>query len=290
MEIELPARAFVFWPVGTGDSTTIKVNDNLFVQVDIHHQAAADDDETPVHPVVDSLMDILPPDPADPDHKYLAVFALTHADLDHCRGFTALMDLVDAGELTIGELWATPRVFRDYEEHESLSEDAQAFVDEALRRVDLICLDGDASSGDRVMVIGNDDILDEDRYAELPPRYKRRPGEVITELDGADLAGTFQAFLHSPFGDDSTRARNATSLGMQISLTEGDMSGRVMLLGDLDYPPLKRVFIEYNRDPENTAWDVLLAPHHCSKLEVGDVLRRGGSRRAGAQARHSRRD
>lgn len=265
MSIELPARGFVFWPVGTGDSTTIKVNENLFVQVDIHHMVAADDEREPYNPVADTLMEVLPDDPTDPSKKYLAVFALTHADLDHCKGFKLLMDKVRAGELTIGELWATPRVFRDHKEHEELAEDAKEFETEALRRVDLICQNGDADSGDRVMVIGNDDILDEDRYANLPDRYKRRPGETITELDGADLAGTFRAFIHSPFGDDSTKERNKTSLGMQVTLTEGEVDGRVMLLGDLDYPPLKRIFIEYNHDPENTAWHVLLAPHHCSK-------------------------
>lgn len=265
MAVELPARGFIFWPVGTGDSTTIKVNENVFIQVDIHHHASAEDDDEPYNPVIDSLMDVLPDDPADASKRYIAVFALTHADKDHCKGFKELMEKVDAGQLTIGELWLTPRVFRDHKENEELSDDAKAFEDEALRRVAIVCEDGDADSGDRVMVIGNDDILDEDKYAGLPDRYKRRPGEVITELDGADHEGTFKAFIHSPFGDDSTKERNKTSLGMQITLSEGDFDGRVMLLGDLDYPPLKRIFIEYNDDPELTAWDVLLAPHHCSK-------------------------
>lgn len=51
---------------------------------------------------------------------------------------------------------------------------------------------------------------------------------------------------------------------MQVTLTEGDTSGRLMLLGDLDYPPLKRIFVEFS-DDEDKAWDVLLAAHHCSK-------------------------
>ena len=261
--MDLPARGFVFWPVGCGDSTTVKVNDNVVLQVDIHHMTQAEDDENRHAAVVDRLLEILP----EVDGcKYLAVFALTHADTDHCKGFKLLLERVDAGDLKIGELWFTPRILRDYTEHEELSEDAQAFCDEAMRRVNVISgLDEDeVDSGDRVLVIGSDDILDEDDFKELADRFKRRPGEEVTVLDGAHLDGTFRAFLHSPFGDDSTRERNKTSLGMQVTLWDGEGSGRAMLLGDLDYPPLRRIFVEYSED-EDKAWDVLLAPHHCSK-------------------------
>ncbi len=260
--MDLPARGFIFWPVGCGDSTTVKVNDNVVLQIDIHHMKQADDETTPFSPMVDRLMDLLP---EVEGVKYLAVFALTHADLDHCQGFESLLEKVEAGELRIGELWFTPRILRDYTEHEELSQDAQAFCDEAMRRVELICGKGEeeVDSGDRVLVIGGDDILEEDQFKGLDDRFKRRPGEEVTVLDGFHLDGTFRAFLHAPFGDDSTQERNKTSLGMQITLTEGEATGRAMLFGDLDYPPLSRIF-EYSK-PEDKAWDVLLAPHHCSK-------------------------
>lgn len=257
MSVELPPRGFIFWPVGCGDSTTIKVNDNVVMQVDIHHMAAADDDATPVHPVVDSLVEMLPTKDGD-DKPYLAVFALTHADQDHCKGFAELLERV-----TIGELWFSPRVIRDYEDNTELCDDAAAFCAEANRRIALN-QGVEADSGDRIRIIGSDDILDEADYKDIPAARKSNPGDNVTVLDGDDLDGTFRTFLHSPFGDDSTSERNKTSLGMQITLSEGDYFGRVMLLGDLDYPPLRRVFVEHE-DPENTAWDVLLAPHHCSK-------------------------
>jgi hypothetical protein len=256
MALDLPPRGFVFWPVGCGDSTTIKVNDNIVMQVDIHHMSAADDDGEPYHPVVDTLADeVLPEVDGDP---YLAVFALSHGDKDHCKGFKKLHQMA-----RIGELWFSPRVIRDYEANEDLCEDAQAFCEEVNRRID-INRRGEAGSGDRIRIIGSDDILDEEPYSDLPDDRRSRPGDTVTVLDGVDLEGTFRAFLHAPFGDDSTGERNKTSLGMQITLAEGDGEGRVMLLGDLDYPPLKRIFVEYSDDDEK-AWDVLLAPHHCSK-------------------------
>jgi hypothetical protein len=193
MPVLLPARAFVFWPVGCGDSTTIKVNDNVFAQVDINHLSLADDEDEPFSPVVDRLMELLP---EVEGVRYLAVFALTHADWDHCKGFKLLLEKVEAGELRIGELWFTPRVLRDYSANEELSEDAQAFCDEAMRRVAVVCDQGeDTDSGDRVRVIGSDDILDEDDFRGLPERFKSRPGDMVTILDGVDLAGDVPGVL-----------------------------------------------------------------------------------------------
>jgi beta-lactamase superfamily II metal-dependent hydrolase len=98
---QLPARGLVFWPVGTGDSTTIVIDDDHVIQVDIHDMAMADDDDAIVAAVVDRLVEVLPERDGQP---YLAAFILTHADKDHCLGFTDLLDKV-----SIGELWATPR-------------------------------------------------------------------------------------------------------------------------------------------------------------------------------------
>ena len=103
---ELPSRGVVFWPVGTGDSTTVIIDDEVVLQVDLHDMAKADDDETPEVPVVDRLVEALPQVDGEP---YLAVFALTHADKDHCLGFADLLEKV-----RIGQLWSTPRLWREF--------------------------------------------------------------------------------------------------------------------------------------------------------------------------------
>src|SRR5687768_3020007 len=100
--VTLPARGFVFWPVGTGDSTTIVVNEWTVVQVDLHHLVAADDSDDPRMAIVDQLVKALPKKNQKP---YLSLFALTHLDLDHCQGFKDLLKRVQ-----IGELWFTPRL------------------------------------------------------------------------------------------------------------------------------------------------------------------------------------
>ena len=45
MAIALPQQGFVFWPVGTGDSTTITVQDGVIFQVDLHHLESSEDED-----------------------------------------------------------------------------------------------------------------------------------------------------------------------------------------------------------------------------------------------------
>ncbi len=49
----------VFWPVGTGDSTTMVVDEEIVVQVDLNDQAEADKDGSKVVAVVDQLAESL---------------------------------------------------------------------------------------------------------------------------------------------------------------------------------------------------------------------------------------
>lgn len=260
----LPERGVVFWPVGTGDSTTIVVDDETVVQIDIHDMVKADDDATPEVAVVDRLMESLPQRDGRP---YLAVFALTHADLDHCRGFTDLLS-----EITIGELWATPRLWREFADGTSaICEDARRFQEEAERRVAAtlaaVAAGDEPVSGDRILVIGYDTNHDDHAYSELPDRYLSGPGKAVASLDGKDCTGAFQAFLHAPFRDDCAAARNETSVAMQVVLSEGPSKGRFLLFGDLAHNTIMKVvdYSEANGRADKVGWDVLLAPHHCSK-------------------------
>src|SRR5262245_60424514 len=153
----LPKKGFVFWPVGTGDSTTIVVKENqVVVQIDLHHLEKSDDKDDPAWPIVEELVRLLPKKHGKP---YLSVFILTHPDEDHMCGFRELLKKV-----VIGEIWHTPRIFRDYEDEETLCEDAEAFRKEVHRRRHAIIDNpNNVNAGDRVRVIGHDDILNEDK-------------------------------------------------------------------------------------------------------------------------------
>ena len=149
-------------------------------------------------------------------------------------------------------------------EHDDLCDDAQAFHDEAIRRVNAaVNAGGDPGRGDRIRIIGHDDLLQEPEFEGFPEELLSVPGHVITTLDGEDLSDVFTAFVHAPFKDDSFGDRNDCSLAFQITLHNGPGVGRALLMGDLSYPVIRRIIDR--SDDATIAWNALLAPHHCSK-------------------------
>jgi hypothetical protein len=237
---QLPDQGIVFWPVGTGDSTTVVVDDEHVLQVDLHEMALADEDGASAAAVVDRLVEVLPRRDGKP---YLAAFVLTHADMDHCLGFADLLSKV-----TIGELWATPRLWREYTDGDvPLCDDAEAFHQEAKRRVSATMAAADAghepASGDRIRVIGYDTDHDKHAYSELPAKYLSYPGQAVTSLDDDDVSECFEAFIHAPFKDDCAAERNDTSVALQITLKDqSGAEGHALLLGDLAYETIKKIF------------------------------------------------
>lgn len=251
-DFKLPDHGFVFWPVGSGDSTTIAIDVEHHMQVDIRQMDGSTDENDPHAPVVDVLKHVLPKVGGKP---YLATFVLTHPDQDHCQGFIELLESVK-----IGEIWFSPRVFREFDK--DLCDDAQVFKDEAERRVKE-AINGNTESGDRVRIIGYSELLEEDEFRGFPEDLLTIPGTVITEIDGDDLAGDFRAFVHAPFKDSPAAARNNSSIALHVTLGSGSTACRAMLLGDLANATLNLIFSR--SEDEDLAWEVFLAPHHCSK-------------------------
>ena len=262
MFADVTGPSFIFWPVGCGDTTTIVVSEDEVVQLDINDKRMADAEGNEHIPIVDELVARLPQRGGKP---YLSCFILTHPDLDHCRGFADLLKRV-----TIGEIWHTPRIFREYEDTRDLSPDAIAFRKEAHRRAGAsIEAGGDPGAGNRVRIIGyaSEMFVPGERYEGFPQeQFYTRPGNSITMLDGHDVADRFSAFIHAPFKQSLADARNETSLAMQVVIGPGaPMYG--LFLGDLSYPSVMQIFGETRRhgNEHMLAWNVLLAPHHCSK-------------------------
>lgn len=253
-DFALPVQGYVQWPVGTGDSTTVCMTADMVMQIDIHHLGQSEKEGDSHSPIVDRLIEYLPKRGKRP---YLAVFVLTHPDEDHCLGFQKLLANVD-----IGELWFSPRIFREYKK--DLCEDALTFREEAVRRVrKTIQSKGDVTSGDKVRIIGYDDLLAEDEYKNFPKGCFSVPGHEVVEFDGVDLSDRCRAYLHGPFKDSAEEERNDCSIAMQVRLDVEGAYSYLMLLGDHCYPTVKRIFEISNA--EDIKWHILLAPHHCSK-------------------------
>lgn len=254
MSFKLPNQGFLFWPVGNGDSSTIVANSDHVIQIDLYQMECSAEEDDPHAQVVEELVALLPKKDKKP---YLSLFVLTHPDQDHCQGFSELLK-----QVSIGEIWFTPRVFREFSG--DLCDDAKSFKKEINRRVKkTIEAKGDPGTGERVRIIGYDELLQEDDYKGFPKALLTVPGTSITQLDGDDLSTCFRAFIHAPFKDDAAGDRNECSLGMQVKLSNDSVSLHGLFLGDLSYPTLKK--ISDRSDAEDLNWNVLLAPHHCSK-------------------------
>lgn len=271
MFADVKGPSFIFWPVGTGDTTTIVVSATEVVQIDINDKQMADEEGNEHIPIVDELVAKLPRKNGKP---YLSCFILTHPDLDHCRGFADLL-----ARVTIGEIWHTPRIFREYEDECDLSADAITFRKEAHRRAKRsIEQGGDPGAGNRVRIIGYSELFKPgERYEGFPrDQFYTRPGQQVTMLDGANASTRFHVFVHAPFKDGLANARNETSLAMRIIIGSPGNVMKGLFLGDLSYPTLMQVFDQtHNHNNESMLeWNVLLAPHHCSKKAMyeNDVL------------------
>lgn len=248
----------IFWPVGTGDSTSIVVRDGIVLQVDLRDLNDADNADSDRVALVDRLSENLPKVDGKP---YLSAFALTHPDQDHILGFAELLDRV-----TIGEIWFTPRVF--IENDQDLCDDAVAFKEEAERRVQTVIRSGgEVESGDRVRVIGYDSILQTDEFKSFPEDRLTIPGNSVTEIDGNSYEGEFTAFIHAPFAEEIEGDRNNTSLCMQVVLGDDPSLGGILLFGDIAYPRIRRIFDTTKKagNEDFLKWKIFLAPHHCSK-------------------------
>ncbi len=261
-EFNLPTKcAVIYWPVATGDSTTLVLKPSeLVMQIDLHHLEKAEDEESPEWSIVDHLVRILP---KKNNRPYLALFVLTHPDEDHIKGFAELLKRVQ-----IGEIWHTPRIFRDQEDQEKLCEDAKAFRKEAhRRRTAILANPSNIKSGDRMRVIGHDDILIEDDYKGLPSECKSRPADIVSKVDGNEISANFTAFIHAPFKEDQAAGRNNTSLSLNVTLSEGQKSGQFFFFGDREYRTTKQIFevTEERKNESYLNWNVTLCPHHCSK-------------------------
>jgi len=258
MSTILPKSGFVFWPVGTGDSTTVVLDkDNTILQVDLHHLSKSEEDGDDHEPIIDNLVKLLPKRNGMP---FLASFALSHPDKDHILGFEDLNRRVN-----IGQIWHTPRIFR--ENNSDLCDDAISFKNEVERRRIVTMAKGESTpSGDRVLIIGHDDIFSEGKYQNFPECWRACPGDIVKEVDGCKF-DNFEAFIHAPFKDGNKTERNETSLSLHVTLTNDGGQGRLLLFGDLSYPMLRRIVDKTKEKDrqERLDTDLLLAPHHCSK-------------------------
>ncbi|MDB5620421.1 metallohydrolase [Tardiphaga sp.] len=259
--------------VGNGDMTLLECESGRRILVDINIRSAADDeaDETP--DVAKQLKKKLDRD--GKDRLYIDAFLNTHPDADHIRGLKEHFHLGDPStwskvddKIIIREMWSSPIVFRRAkakDEDHVLCEDAEAWRDEARRRANKFKKEGTAEDGNRILILGEDVDGKTDDIAAIVVKVD----EVFSKICGTKDT-SFEARLLAPMpaADDTEEeilTKNNSSVIIRIDLKVSKVTkARYLIGGDAEVAIWERIWERNKKVPERLAYDVLIAPHHCS--------------------------
>jgi len=262
-----------FFPVGNGDMTLIELESGRNILIDLNIRAAADDPDDDTPDVAAKLRERLKLDAKK--RLYVDALLISHPDKDHCTGLNKHFHLGPPDEwsktddkIFIRELWSSPMVFRRSSSDHTLCEDAKAFNAEARRRVQRF---RDAPErlvdGDRIKILGEDEDGKTDDLEDILVRIDEQFGTINGCLDEA-----FTARLLAPLPKDDDEeceeklSKNHSSTILQFSLMGEGEVGKCLFLcgGDAEVLIWEK---QWERHAERLSWlayDVLLAPHHCS--------------------------
>lgn len=246
-----------FFASGNGDSVLLEAGGTT-IMTDIHYcQAHADSDD-------DSKPDFAPMIRKACASDKLNLFVLTHPDKDHLGGAAEIFHLgspddwdsdPDEGEpkILVEEIWCSPYAVNAYDEA-----DSKPLLDEIRRRHDLKGTPAAKKAGNRLVIRSVDD-------AEVSGTFGNAAWRVLAPTEA-------EADIPKPKKGEKAESCNRTSLGIQWTVTVYGGKNRILLLGDATVDVLERIHSDILReDPNALDWDILLAPHHCSRRSLGRV-------------------
>lgn len=267
------AARVTFFPVGCGDMTLVKTDADEYILIDCHIRVSADDpDNDDVPDVAQQLRDRLPRD--DNDRPYVDAMMLSHPDRDHCCGLSAHFHMgpiddypANSDKIVVREMWSSPIVFRRASRNHVLCDDAKAWAKEARRRVARFRSLGYCPDNERILIMGEDVDGKTDDLGQILVKAD----DSWTTVNGADN-GKFSALLLAPVisGDEEeegTLSKNNSSIISRMRIASGGTADACNFLagGDAEVAIWEKLW-DRNGDhaDERLAYDLLLAPHHCS--------------------------
>ena len=257
-----------YYPVGNGDTTLIKLSDETTILIDINITSDSEDDSNDQKYDIKSDLIENELNKDSEGRPYVNAFILSHPDQDHCRGFEDTFFLGKPSDysesdsedicIIINELWFTPKIFD--ENKVDLSSDAEAFVNEAKRRIDKYenNQNGNTIVGNRLKIIGYGDNPELKGLDDLI----FVPGNNVNTIDSDDKFD-FSFFIHAPFKEDEDD-RNDTSVVLQgkFDVDGNTNAGLAFIGGDSGFEIWKKILDR--SDDDDLSWDLFLTPHHCS--------------------------
>ena len=259
--------------VDNGDMTLFELESDRRILADINIRCAADDEEDDTPDVAKQLRKKLDRD--DKGRLFVDAFLNTHPDADHIRGLEKHFHLGDPStwsktddKIIIREMWSSPIVFRRAkakDEDHVLCADAEAWRNEARRRVKKYRADGALGDGNRIVILGEDvDGKTDDLGAILV-----KVDEVFSKICGRTDT-SFEARLLAPMPaedeeEEDVLTKNNSSVIMRIDLKVSKVvKARYLLGGDAEVAIWDRIWDRNAKTADRLQYDVLIAPHHRS--------------------------
>lgn len=269
-----------FLPVDNGNMTFIKLNDvnETTILYDMYIREKATDPNDKTYDVLQYLKDNLKTD--SKGRHFVDVFILSHHDDDHIRGFenyfyTGDIDKIpdNCEKIYIKEIWGSSRFFKRASTYNPLQNGALAFNTEMKRRYELHKKHKIIQEeGNRIIILGESEDDKTDHVEDIVYGI----GESIHMLNNRNLASKIDINILGPIEqqkdeiDELYKAKNRGSVILQLNIKQDSYTNQILLTGDAEVGVL-----EYMRDIYSLSkfdYDILLAPHHCSKYSIFNKL------------------
>jgi hypothetical protein len=262
----------VHFRVSNGDMTLLEFESGRKLLVDINIRDAADDPNDDTPDVAAQLRSRLKRD--GKGRLYVDAFLLTHPDEDHCRGIERHFHLGPPGDwskssdkIFIREMWSSAIIFRRASSTRKLCDDAKVWASEARRRVQYYRDDANAvSDGNRILLMGEDVKGKTDGLDDILIKID----DAFAFINGSN-DDSFEARLLAPMppsddeDEEETLSKNNSSVIISLELkVGGTTAARYMFGGDAEVAIWERVWDRNKKCADRLAYDVLIAPHHCS--------------------------